>query len=109
MLVGAVEKVEPEWDDEQRDMVTAYAELDRETGQFGENLMEATSALADPASKDAEYMYVAGNKVNGEWVPTINYAAKAAHEQMDRYYTRYPEAVDNRAYHIWPVQKIDLK
>lgn len=103
-ITGTVTETEPEWDDEQRELVTAWEQVDRETGQFGEDLLEATSPDADPANREGKYRYTAG--VDG--LPLINFAAKAAHDQMDRYYKDNPSAQDQRAYHVWPVQKVEL-
>lgn len=89
-------------------MVTAWRQIDRETGRYGENLIDATSALADPANPDATHRYVAGVAVNGEQVPIVNYAARAVAETQRRYYRKYEHAADDREFHLWPVQKIDL-
>lgn len=107
-ITGAVEELEPEWDEEQRELATAWQAVDRETGRYGEDLLIATSPEADPANKAASYRYVAGVDAGGMRVPLVNHAEKAAQDAMDPYYKKHPEALEHKSSHVWPVQLVEL-
>lgn len=107
-LTGSVVELEPEWDEEQRELAMAWQAVDRETGRYGEDLLIATSPEADPANKEATHRYVAGVDVGGVRVPLVNYAEKAAQDAMDPYYKQHPEALEHKSSHVWPVQLVEL-
>jgi hypothetical protein len=67
---------ESEWDDESRGLVQALLIVERNTGEFGEWLPEATSDDAAPSSYGSDYAYAATG-------PHTNYARRAALDAMD--------------------------
>ena len=102
-LVGSTTTREPEFDAEQHEWLCALAELEADTGQYGEWLSEATSEYADPNSQDRRYHYVAG-AADAPNLPIINFAEQAVTQAQERYYKRYPDA--DRAGHVWIVRKV---
>lgn len=102
-LVGSTTTREPEFDPVQREWLEALAELEADTGQFGEWISEATSEDADPNSKDRKYRYVAG-AADAPGLPIINWADYAVTMAQEKYYKQYPDA--NRAGHMWIVRKV---
>jgi hypothetical protein len=102
-LVGSTTTREPEFDPEQHEWLCALAELEADTGQYGEWISEATSADADPNSKDRKFRYVAG-AADAPNLPIINWADHAVTMAQERYYKKYPDA--NRAGHMWIVRKV---
>lgn len=69
---------EPEWDDEQRDLVLAYAIVQANTGTQGEWLPDATSDGADPNNYDVPYRYVTKG-------PFTNWAEKDRLDAIDAF------------------------
>jgi hypothetical protein len=68
---------EPEWSDEDRDMMLAHTRLELRTGPSGEYLPEATSDAASPENATSPgYGYVAKG-------PFTNWAQKAKQDAWD--------------------------
>jgi hypothetical protein len=97
---------EPEYDETDLLMLAAWWEHKAETGDYGENLMDATDPEADPANRQAKYRYVAGVEKNGQRLPLVNYAQKAVQDAQDKYKADNPTANTNG--HLWPVERVEL-
>ncbi len=69
---------ESEWDDEQRDLVLAYAIVQANTGTQGEWLPDATSDGADPNNYVVPYRYVTKG-------PFTNWAEKDRLDAIDAF------------------------
>ncbi|MGY2747205.1 hypothetical protein [Arthrobacter sp. UYCu723] len=102
-LAGSTTTREPEFDVEQREWLSALAELDSDTGQYGEWISEAASDDADPNSKKRRFHYEAG-AADAPNLPIINWAEHAVERAQKRYYDKYPDA--DRAGHMWIVRKV---
>lgn len=64
-LVRSITTREPEFSDDDVELLTAHLANARDTGRYGESLSEATSDLADPTIYgDTAVRYVAGHHVN---------------------------------------------
>ena len=105
-MTGATATQEPEFNETDLLMLEAWQELKDETGQYGENLLEAFSEDADPNNPKAKYRYVAGETVNGEQVPIVNYAEKAILDARDQYQKKYGDTANTNGHH-WPVQRVE--
>lgn len=99
-IVSAVTVTDPEWDQLQVDYLLALELYEADLGPHGFHMAEATSRDADPANRDRKYRFVASE------FPTVDFAAKARDDAMDKYYKQYPDA--NRNGHLWSVRKEDL-
>lgn len=102
-LVGSTTTREPEFDPEQHEWLCALAELEADTGQYGEWISEATSIDADKNNRDRKYHYVAG-AADAPNQPIINHADRAVTLAQERFYKKYPD--ENRAGHMWIVRKV---
>ena len=103
-LTGSTTTREPEFDVEQREWLSALAELEADTGQYGEWISEAASDDADPNNKDRKYRYEAG-AADAPNLPIINWAEYAVQRAQKRYYDKYPDA--DRTGHMWIVRKVN--
>lgn len=86
LLVGTVSQVEPEFDDEQRDLLLAHALHVSSLGPHGFLMSEVTSPDADPNNKDGSIRFVA------DTIPTVDYAEKARRDAEDAYKKAYEGA-----------------
>lgn len=76
-MIGS--RLEPEWDEEQRDLIVAESIVRANTGRFGEWLPEATSDDADPNSYKIRYKtHERINWAEKEWADADEAARKAA-------------------------------
>lgn len=105
-LVSSTATPEPEFNDIDLAMLAAWWEHKAETGQFGENLVEATSPDADPDNPQSTHRYVAGVAKGGQRLPLVNYAEKAVMDAQDARREAYPK--ENTNGHLWPVERIEL-
>lgn len=97
-VVRAVEYLEPEWDDEQVQLMTAYKRFVDDIGPHGHLMSEATSPEADPNNYDSPLRFVAE-------APYTDWARKA---QLDRE-AEWREAAGDKANMnglIFPVRKV---
>lgn len=92
--------LEPEFDDEQRDWLIAYARYMSEVGPHGFLMSEATSPDADPANPDAKFHFVTRDK------PTVDRAEKSRMDAIDAYKQKWPDANLNGL--IFRTDKVDL-
>jgi hypothetical protein len=103
-MVRSTTTREPEYDQEQHEWLCALAELEADTGQYGEWISEATSIEADPNNRDRKFHYVAG-AADAPNMPIINHADRAVTLAQERFYKKYPD--ENRAGHMWIVRKVN--
>lgn len=102
-LVGSTTTREPEFDAEQLEWLEALAELEADTGQYGEWISEAASDDADPNNPRRKFRYEAG-AADAPNLPIINWAERTATLAQERFYKKYPD--ENRAGHMWIVRKV---
>jgi hypothetical protein len=76
-LIRSTATVEPEYDDEQRNLMIAYSAYLRDIGPHGEPMSEATSDLADPTNYSP-----AGWRYEAKVVAT-DWAEKARQEALE--------------------------
>lgn len=89
---------EPEWDDEQRDILLALEEYRRGIGPNGESLFEATSIRADPAYQGpGKILYFAHG-------PFTNYAERARLNAVEAYRKEAGEKANLNGMY-WTVEK----
>ena len=88
---------EPEWDQLQADYLLALEAYEADMGTHGHPMSEATSRDADPFNRQRKYHYEAVP------TPTVDFAAKARDDAMDKYYKENPDA--NRNGHLWAAPK----
>jgi hypothetical protein len=99
VLVGSVTERESEFDAEQRALLLAHMDLERDKGSHGQPMSEATNDAADPA-KSGTYHYKA-NKL-----PRVDWAARAVGIAQEAYYSGRPKD-ESRAGHLWYANRID--
>lgn len=64
-LVRTIVQREPEFDENDLEMLTAHMLIKMDTGQYGESISEATSEKADPTYTGADAVrYSAGYRIN---------------------------------------------
>lgn len=92
---------EPEWNDEQRQLVIEYLRWQRRIGPHGHPMDEATSPLADPANREAEWRYYA------DPLPIVDHAARAR-GLVEEAYRRNLREGDSMAGLIFTVEKVPV-
>lgn len=106
-IVASEATAEPEYSTEDLTMLAAWHELKDETGNYGENLVEAFDPMSDASNPRATHRYVAGEYVNGEWVPLVNHAEKAVQDAIQARRKKYGDN-DNENGHTWPVRRVEI-
>lgn len=103
LLYTAVTTREPEFDDEQRDLLLASALFEASIGPTGHLKSETTSFDADPTNPQRTHWYTASG-------PHWDWAEKARLDDIDRYRAEFPKEDPpnlNGAY--WVVEKHQSK
>lgn len=77
-IVRTVEYREPEWDDEQRELMIAYKRFLDDLGPHGHLRSESMSADADPNNYDSPLRFVADD-------PVIDWAEKTRLDRIDQW------------------------
>lgn len=90
---------EPEWDDEQIDLVLAAQDLAGSVGPHGIPMSEATSALADPSDRSRGWRYIVPP-------PRIDHAQRALNLAQRERAEAYPEEDTDSL--LWTVQREDI-
>lgn len=93
-----MQSTEPEFDSEQRAYVLALAELQSDTGSYGELLSEATSEEANPNNYDFPLRFVGKG-------PFTNWAVKAVEDAQDAYRASLGDAPQPNG-QVWVVEKL---
>jgi hypothetical protein len=91
---------EPEWDEEQLDLIAAEQIIRSNTGPNGEWLPEATSDGADPTEYESGFRYVAEG-------PFTNWAEKARLEAIELHRKELGEDPDMDG-KFWTVRKVEF-
>lgn len=94
---------EPEFDQEQYELLAALADYEADIGNHGQLLSEAISPDADPGNPNRKYRFIAG-LAGSPGLPLVDYAAQARDQASEAYYKAYPDA--DRAGHVWVVRKV---
>lgn len=89
---------EPEWDEEQVDLLLAADELAGEVGAHGIPMDEATSPFADPNDPFHGWHYEAA-------LPRIDHAQRALNTAMDQRREAYPE--EDAGSLLWRLNRIE--
>lgn len=99
VLVRSITRSEPEFDDEQRDLLLASVEFEASIDSNGHLLAETMSDDADPTNYESDLRFSARG-------PFFNWAEKARLDDVDRYRSEFPKDSPpnlNGAY--WVVEK----
>ena len=96
---GFLIETEPEFDDEQRELLLASRLIEADTGRYGESQSEAFSPDADPNNPKAKIRYKVG-------LPSVNFAEKAVQDAQDAYRKKYPDANTNGFY--WIPERVEV-
>jgi hypothetical protein len=100
-VVASRTVTEPEWDDEQLELMVAFRRHESDIGPHGHPMSEATSAFADPSDrKNRRWRYVSG-------APVTDFAEKARRDAQDAFREKNPDRSLNGL--IFPVEKVDIK
>ena len=99
VLVGSVMRREPEFDDEQRDLLLASEAFEASIGSNGHLAAEAMSPEADPTNYDSPLRFEAHG-------PFWDWAEKARLDDIDRYRALFPkDSPPNLNGAFWTVEK----
>jgi hypothetical protein len=99
LLVRSVTTREPEFDDEQRDLLLASAEFEALVDSNGHLISETTSFQANPTNYDSTLRFAAAG-------PFWNWAEKARLDEIDAYKSQFPkDSPPNLNGAFWVVEK----
>lgn len=99
-LVRSIQHTEPEWDDEQVEMLTAYEAYRASIGPHGQPMQLALDPASDPTNYEGHHYFV------GE-EPVVDWAEKARLDKRESWEKEHPNA--NRHGLIFGVRLVDRK